>query len=180
MRPRARREAGRDPGRVHGGARERRPRTAFVARNGEPPSTGRREGGGRAGGELSNEAIERIAQRVAQLLEERSGVIRGGLVDAGELARQLGVTRAWVYQHAGELGGVRIGSGPRARLRFDVRGAKQALGAGERFRPGPPRTAKAGQSGSMAGRSAPLLPITPRQVRGLTARAGTTSTASRR
>lgn len=169
-----------DARRVHGGPHGRRTRAAFAARNeGPPPPPGRREGGGPASSDLSSEAIEQIAERVAQLLEERSGVLRAGLVDAGELARQLGVTRAWVYQHAGELGAVRIGSGPRARLRFDVQGAKEALGAGAWLRPGPQRTTKTRLPGSAAARSAPLLPITPRHVRGLIARARTTSMARR-
>ena len=100
-------------------------------------------------------------------------------MDASELARHLGVTRAWVYQHAGELGAVRVGSGPRARMRFDVQSAKEALGAGERLTPARPRTAKTRPPSSPAGRSAPLLPITPRQVRGLITRVGTTSITGR-
>lgn len=40
------------------------------------------------------------------------------LVDAVEIARLLGKTRSWVYEHAGELGAVRLGSGPRPRLGF--------------------------------------------------------------
>src|SRR5262245_34567361 len=41
------------------------------------------------------------------------------LVDPQELAQILGVTRDYVYRHAGDLGGVRLSSGPRARLRFN-------------------------------------------------------------
>jgi hypothetical protein len=36
-----------------------------------------------------------------------------------ELAARLGVRRSFVYEHADELGAYRLGSGPRARLRFD-------------------------------------------------------------
>ncbi len=43
----------------------------------------------------------------------------GQLVDAAEVARRLGVERSWVYAHADEIGGIRLGNGPRARLRFD-------------------------------------------------------------
>ena len=42
-----------------------------------------------------------------------------GLVTAAELARLLGVGRSFVYDHAAELGAVRLGAGPKARLRFD-------------------------------------------------------------
>jgi hypothetical protein len=52
---------------------------------------------------------------------------RVGLVDARALALELGVARDWVYANAGRLGGVRLGEGPRARLRFDVERAREAL-----------------------------------------------------
>jgi hypothetical protein len=47
-------------------------------------------------------------------------------VDAATLARILGVSRDSIYEHADELGAVRIGDGPRARLRFDVERATAA------------------------------------------------------
>lgn len=43
-----------------------------------------------------------------------------GLVDAATLADRLGVARSYVYEHADELGAVRLGDGPKARLRFDA------------------------------------------------------------
>src|SRR5262249_28750879 len=52
-----------------------------------------------------------------------------GLVDAQALANELGVSRGWIYQHRDVLGGVRIGNGPKARLRFDIDTARQALGS---------------------------------------------------
>ena len=60
---------------------------------------------------------EAVAQRVLELVEERQG---GGLVDAAELARMLGVDRDWVYEHGERLGAIRLGDGPRPRLRFEV------------------------------------------------------------
>jgi hypothetical protein len=65
---------------------------------------------------LDDEDIERIAVRVAELLEEDSTT---RFVDAAVVARKLDVDRDWVYAHASELGGVRLG-GPRGRLRFDL------------------------------------------------------------
>jgi hypothetical protein len=41
------------------------------------------------------------------------------LLTAADVARRFSVTRSWVYAHARELGVVRIGDGPRPRLRFD-------------------------------------------------------------
>jgi hypothetical protein len=43
----------------------------------------------------------------------------GRLVDAATVARLLGVSRATVYANADQLGGIRLGNGKRARLRFD-------------------------------------------------------------
>ena len=42
------------------------------------------------------------------------------LVDAQTLAAYLDVSVAFVYEHAAELGARRLGSGPKARLRFSV------------------------------------------------------------
>ena len=56
-----------------------------------------------------------------------------GLIDARELAEELGVARDWVYANAERLGGVRLGNGPRARLRFDVELAQQALTSAKAF-----------------------------------------------
>jgi hypothetical protein len=52
---------------------------------------------------------------------------RGGLVTAATVANALGVSRDYVYAHAAELGGKRIGDGPRGRLRFDLDQALAAL-----------------------------------------------------
>jgi hypothetical protein len=41
------------------------------------------------------------------------------LLTAAEVATRFSVDRSWVYAHARELGVVRIGDGPRPRLRFD-------------------------------------------------------------
>lgn len=67
---------------------------------------------------LGEAAIEAIARRVAQLL--RAPDVQGdGLLAAAQVAARLGVDRSWVYAHADELGAVRLGQGPRPRLRFD-------------------------------------------------------------
>jgi hypothetical protein len=61
--------------------------------------------------------VEAVAERVADRL--RATPTRG-LVDAATVAATVGVSRDCVYAHATELGGRRIGSGPRGRLRFDL------------------------------------------------------------
>lgn len=62
---------------------------------------------------------ELIAPRLVDALADRRRVPAPALVDAAELARRLGVERSWVYDHADELGAERLGTGPRAPLRFD-------------------------------------------------------------
>jgi hypothetical protein len=69
---------------------------------------------------LDDGAIEAIARRVMQLLQEHSAVpARARLVSATEIARRFGVSRQWVYENADRLGAVRLGRGARPRLRFD-------------------------------------------------------------
>ena len=60
---------------------------------------------------------ERIAALVAAAVR-RDPPAR--FLDAAATARMLSVERDWVYEHAEELGAVRLG-GPRGRLRFDRR-----------------------------------------------------------
>jgi hypothetical protein len=72
---------------------------------------------------LDHEDVEAIARRLAELVgpgpPER-------MLDARELADRLGVQRGWVYSHSAMLGGVRLGNGPRAPLRFDLERARAA------------------------------------------------------
>ena len=70
---------------------------------------------------LTPQDVEAIARRVAELVTPRGDV---GWVTADELARRLAVRPGWIYRHAGELGGIKLGSAPNAPWRFDV---EQAL-----------------------------------------------------
>lgn len=74
---------------------------------------------------LDAATVEAIAERVAELLAPT--VNDSELVDAAEIARRFNVTRDYVYEHATELGAVRLGDGPRARLRFDLERVVEAL-----------------------------------------------------
>ena len=81
------------------------------------------------------EAIaERAAHRVVQMLD-RPGERAHQLLDPKELARELSVSVNYVYAHAVDLGAMRLGDGPKARLRFDLRTAQRAM----RERKQPPR-----------------------------------------
>lgn len=70
--------------------------------------------------------IEAIARRVAELLRGDPPA-SDGLIDVGEAARRLGVSRSTIYAKATELGAVRLGHGPKARLRFDAARVRDAL-----------------------------------------------------
>src|SRR5437879_1092741 len=54
--------------------------------------------------------------------------MRARLLTPAELAEWLSVARGWVYEHAEELGALRLGVGPRARLRFDLDEVRAYLG----------------------------------------------------
>jgi hypothetical protein len=75
--------------------------------------------------ELTPQGVERIAARVAQMLGESRE--EPALISAGELALRLKVERPWVYRHRELLGGIRIGSGPKAPWRFDYAAALKAM-----------------------------------------------------
>lgn len=88
---------------------------------------------------LAEELLEPLADLIAARLNTRSieatkrtpepPSTRQPLVDAQTLATALGVSRDTIYAHADELGGERIGDGPRGRLRFDLDRALSAWSA---------------------------------------------------
>jgi hypothetical protein len=77
--------------------------------------------------DLTPQAVEQVASRVAQLLQHQDPAGQPELLTAGELAHQLRVERPWIYKHRHLLGGQRIGDGPKAPWRFDRQTAIQAL-----------------------------------------------------
>ncbi len=115
-----------------------------------------------------DDALDRLADEIANRLAVRLGglmpVQAEALIDAAEVARRYRKTRAWVYQHAGELGAVRLGTGPRPRLGFSPARVAQALAAAERLEP--PARAAPGSPRRKRTRSTadgvPLLPVRTR------------------
>jgi hypothetical protein len=85
---------------------------------------------------LDAASVEAIAQRVVELLREERPA---ELVNVAGIARRFGVSRDWVYAHADELGVVRLGSGSRARLRFDPQKVEDRLAEATRINGSPPR-----------------------------------------
>jgi len=74
-------------------------------------------------------AIGVTAHVAAMLSEATAAPPTPQTVDAATLAAHLGVTRGFIYEHAQQLGGVRLGNGPRPRLRFDLHHALEAWNA---------------------------------------------------
>ena len=99
---------------------------------------------------LSDADIEAVAARVADLLQPGPATVE--LVDAAEIARRFGVSRDFVYGHANDFGVVRLGEGPRARLRFDPAKVRERLGAAD-------QPAPSSRSPRRKRRSSNLLPV---------------------
>jgi hypothetical protein len=90
---------------------------------------------------IATRLLDPLAERVVEVMKDE-GLLPASAppkqwLDAAEMARRLGVTREWVYEHAGELGAVRIGDGPRPRLRFPLGeiGARGTGGGRRRVKP---------------------------------------------
>lgn len=89
-------------------------------------------------------------------------------VDAQAVADELSVDRAWVYDNASALGAIRLGTGPRARLRFDLDDVRRRLTCSgsrgsEPVDPAPALTSRRRQRGR-TGTTATLLPVRGRKV----------------
>ena len=107
---------------------------------------------------LDHSSIEAIAHEVAQLIgrDDRPGAV--GLLTARQVAARFNVERSWVSAHADELGVVRLGQGPRPRLRFDPAVVAQHLLTR-------PARAVATSPASQFPGGVPLLPIKPSRQR---------------
>jgi predicted DNA-binding transcriptional regulator AlpA len=71
---------------------------------------------------LATRLVDPLARRVVEVMKEEGVVAQAPAshkwLDAAAVAERLGMTREWVYEHASELGAVRVGGGSRPRLRF--------------------------------------------------------------
>jgi len=103
---------------------------------------------------LDRASLHAVAREVAELLGHQDAP----LLTARQVAIRFNVDRSWVYAHADELGVVRLGHGPRPRLRFDAAVVAQRLLAhrGRTVAPTPSPQVNTGT---------PLLPIRPSRRR---------------
>jgi hypothetical protein len=110
--------------------------------------------------QLAASTIDAIARRILELIDERvtAAPKPPALIDAAELARRTGLSRVWIYEHAKELGAIRFGDGPRARLRFQPE-AIERLREDRAVRRPPTSSARTRRPQSRAGTDVELLPI---------------------
>lgn len=82
------------------------------------------------GVELSDAQLQRLADllapRIVAALQARP-VVAQSLIDANEVAQRFGMSAEWVRDHSSELGAIRLGDGPRPRLRFDAETVAKAM-----------------------------------------------------
>jgi hypothetical protein len=121
--------------------------------------------------ELTPQTIDQIAVRVAQLLRHQQSTQTNaenvGWLTVSQLARHLNLNRTWIYEHADELGAIRVGKGPKARIRFDLHTATAALRQNQATR-APLQTSKPRRPRPIPDphqMQAPLLEIRPREIR---------------
>jgi hypothetical protein len=113
-------------------------------------------------------ALERLADLVADRMAERAA-LPPALVDVDTVARYLGVERSYVYEHAVELGARRLGTGPKARLRFSLADVDERLSCSRSRGSSEPATRsvepkRRGRRGRSLGTSVPLLPVKGSEV----------------
>jgi len=107
------------------------------------------------------EDLELLAERVAELVLERmSDTATPGssveLVDAAEIAQRFGLTAATVRARADTFGAIRVGDGPKPRLRFDSELVAAALASGSTDRRSPdPEVPAQPPFGAVGARPAP-------------------------
>jgi hypothetical protein len=95
--------------------------------------------------ELSYDVLDAIAQRVLELQREVNiGHQESGceLLTASEVAARLRVNPKWVYAHQIRLGAIRLGEGPKARLRFPASAVAAEVQRQQRSHDAPPISAE--------------------------------------
>jgi hypothetical protein len=102
--------------------------------------------------------LRRLARFIA---EEHEGLraVHAPLLSAADVAKRYGLSRGWVYRHARELGGQRLGTGPKARLRFGALEVRRRLDELQRGGGADGRSSRRG-----TGEPVDLLPIGPRRT----------------
>ena len=77
---------------------------------------------------LHPELIDAVARRFLELVREAGtapGIAPPDLLTVAEVAERLKMSPKWVYAHQRRLGVIKLGDGPKARLRFDPRAVEE-------------------------------------------------------
>jgi hypothetical protein len=77
---------------------------------------------------LHPELIDAVARRFLELVREAdaaTGTDPPDLLTVAEVAERLKMSPKWVYAHQRRLGVIKLGDGPKARLRFDPRAVEE-------------------------------------------------------
>ena len=117
------------------------------------------------------QAIRKLAEALVDVLEERGLFARkdeppGRVLNVGDVAKLLGRSRQWVYEHAAELGAFRFTNGPRARIGFDrdeIEAWRRARQAARRVPPPSKHKARRHRHGAAA--AVELIPYDPAPYR---------------
>ena len=116
-------------------------------------------------------AIRDLAEALVDVLEER-GLFTpkdrppDRVLNVADVAKLLGRSKPWVYEHAAELGAFRFTNGPRARIGFDrdeIEAWRRARQAERRVPPPPKRKARRRRSGTAG--PVELIPYAPAPYR---------------
>jgi predicted DNA-binding transcriptional regulator AlpA len=114
-----------------------------------------------------DQAIRDLAEALMDVLEERGLFSRkdeppGRVLNVADVAKLLGRSRHWVYEHAAELGAFRFTNGPRARIGFDrdeIESWRRARQAERRVPPPPMRKTRRRPNGAAG--PVELIPYDP-------------------
>jgi hypothetical protein len=104
--------------------------------------------------------VDAVARRVVEMLREEGELPLEGprLVTVAQVRDEFGVSADWLHANAEALGAIRLGSGPRARLRFDRTTIAERIATlasdGRRT-----RSARGHRKRARAGEDGGLLPI---------------------
>lgn len=77
--------------------------------------------------ETEVQVARRVAAIVLRHLARTQPEPKTETLTASEVAKRYRLHRGWIYEHAEELGAIRIGNGPRPRLRFDAEQVERRL-----------------------------------------------------
>jgi predicted DNA-binding transcriptional regulator AlpA len=117
--------------------------------------------------ELARLVADDLAERIGDELDalrDAPAPAETRWLDATEVADMLGIGRDSVYRQKARLGAVKLGEGPKARLRFDAATVTAALGACSDSRDSltpdlPPRQRSRQRRPAADRRAFPLLPV---------------------